>query len=589
MITGHFSDIKHFTLSGSSDKPDADFQKDGVKVMFFGKIHNKSSLGFSDDTDCASIVHAIFVKYGIEGLKKIDSSSVSIIIDGDTMLIARDHHGTYAQIYYSSYNFASHPDGLDRTSANLYEPDYKSLATFLSIGYIPTPHCAIKGVSKLPAGCALKVSGEKMDVVKIFPTDYSVPHDERSIEELSEEYGNLHVDSIKRRIGNSENVGLLLSGGYDSGSNLAALREIYSGKVSSFSIGFKGDNWSELPLADCMSKYFSTDHHTYEIDGSEVLNLPEIVHSLGDPFVEGGLMVNYCAMKMIGNDKPDVILGGDGSDQYFGTAGRETALNYLACKSLLMPEMKMALKALSHNQYEKNNRFYRARFHLNSIVNILDGDKFGFPDFMIPQILQDSSLRPFVTTEKEDLSSWEALYSQHAMRSDLEKVINQVILFKASRMADLFSVNIAFPFMDNRLFEFLQALPVKWKCHGDSVKAIAKGNCTSKYLLKYHYKPMLPKEITSKKKQGGFAPMPLFFEDDDRRARLNEFIMGCDASQTLFNRKNVEIFLKNYCDKCHETGNWFWYRQNKAIQYFNLLSLSVWWEIFMKGNKDLTL
>ena len=37
-------------------------------------------------------------------------------------------------------------------------------------------------------------------------------------------------------------------------------------------------------------------------------------------------------MRMIGDDKPDVILGGDGSDQYFGTSGREVALHYLSAR-----------------------------------------------------------------------------------------------------------------------------------------------------------------------------------------------------------------------------------------------------------------
>ena len=63
------------------------------------------------------------------------------------------------------------------------------------------------------------------------------------------------------------------------------------------------------------------------MDGSEIKALPALVEQLGDPFVEGGLMVNYAVMRLIGKEKPDVILGGDGNDQYFGTSGREVALH----------------------------------------------------------------------------------------------------------------------------------------------------------------------------------------------------------------------------------------------------------------------
>ena len=143
-----------------------------------------------------------------------------------------------------------------------------------------------------------------------------------------------------------------MSGGYDSGANLAALRSIYDGEINSYSVGFKGDNWTELPLARIMSKAFGTRHHEYEIDGTEINALPKIVDYLGEPFVEGGLMVNYCAMRMIGEDKPEVILGGDGSDQYFGTSGREVALHYLAARTGMRPIMKGVYGLLDRDAFD---------------------------------------------------------------------------------------------------------------------------------------------------------------------------------------------------------------------------------------------
>lgn len=48
-------------------------------------------------------------------------------------------------------------------------------------------------------------------------------------------------------------------------------------------------------------------------------------------------MVNYAVMRLIGKEKPDVILGGDGNDQYFGTSGREVALHYLISRYGMKP------------------------------------------------------------------------------------------------------------------------------------------------------------------------------------------------------------------------------------------------------------
>ena len=179
----------------------------------------------------------------------------------------------------------------------------------------------------------------------------------------------------------------------------------------------------------------------------------------------------------------------------------------------------------------------------------------------------------------------DTLQVTNAKLADLETTINRVILFKASRMARMFGNNLVFPFMDMELFRFLQELPVSLKCKGDSVLDIARGRSVSKYLLKYHYKPLLPEAITSKKKQGGFAPMPLFFRDRARRAFFKEFILASGIMDNYLRRDAVEKFLTDYEQVAEKEGGWFWHRQNKALQYFNLLTLVVWWEEFVEGHE----
>ena len=377
-----------------------------------------------------------------------------------------------------------------------------------------------------------------------------------------------------------------MSGGYDSGSNLAALRSIYDGKIESYSVGFKGDTWTELPMARLMSETFDTCHHEYEIDGSEINALPDIVRFLEEPFVEGGLMVNYCAMRMIGDDKPEIILGGDGSDQYFGTSGREVALHYLAGRAGIRPFMRGMNYLLSHEAFDTGGKLSRINFHLDKILHILEGERFGFSDSALQRFLQHPEY-DFAASKppKPDIRSFNYLYTQHALVSDLEIVINRIILFKASRMAQMFGNNLSFPFMDLELFNFLQELPVGLKCKGDSVLDIARGHSISKYLLKYYYKPLLPEAITSKKKQGGFAPMPLFFRDPVQRARLKEFILSSTIFDNYLCRDTVERFLADYDHESTRIDTWFWYRQNKALQYFNLLTLVTWWEEFVEKRK----
>lgn len=572
------------------DAKTSSFSSPVCSVLFRGDIYNSEKFQLDSAASNAQLVAHLYERMGVSLFGEIDGSFIAIVKTTDKVIIARDHHGTGGQLYYSQRCFATTLSLALRMSTEKHQINSQALTHFLSVGYIPTGMSSFGGISKLSAGHALIYEQSRLTAVNLFDTSSILPSESSGdMDALASQYGELHLNAIKRRIKCSNNVGILLSGGYDSGCNLAGLRKIYQGDIHSYSIGFKGDNWSELPLAKCMSETFGSIHHEYEIDGSEISALPDIVRELGDPFVEGGLMVNYVVMRMIGDKKPDVILGGDGSDQYFGTSGREVALHYLAAKFGLKPFMKLGQEILSRPRFETNSTPYRIRFHLNKILNILQGDLFGFEPFLLSQLVNDRSAINGFDLIKPDLRSFEHLYTQHAYKSDLEKIINQVILFKASRMADMFGNPITFPYMDLDLYHFLQKLPVSLKCRGENVWKIAKGNATAKFLLKYHYKPMLPEAITSKKKQGGFAPMPIFFDNRNQRERLSDFIMSSSVTRDFLNRGEVEKFLKRYDCEASEKGNWFWYKQNKAIQFFNLLNLAVWWEQFVNSNDSLSL
>lgn len=582
MIYGSFA----FTNTFETKEDFSSFNAEEIEVSFWGIIFDKDKIyGHKSN---AEIAFDLF-RSNILNFAKLDGKFVILIKDKSSTYLLRDRHGVYSQIYFSKKSFSSSLLKLIETDKESYQIDELSLNSFLQIGYIPVPHTAYKDIWKIPAGNILRVDANGFEFIPYANNCDKLDLSQcKSIDDYSDHYASLHQEAIRKRIENFDNVGILLSGGYDSGCNLAALRSIYNGAINSYSIGFKGDSWSELPLAKCMSKRFETNHHEYEIDGSEILKLPTIVKELGDPFVEGGLMVNYCAMNMIDSPKPHVILGGDGSDQYFGTSGREIALRLLLEKTGMKIPLKAIYSIFNNKKYENGGKAYKIRFHLDKIFNILDGDLFGFPKYLLSDLILSNNTGNYFKSTKCDTSSFESLFNQHAAISDLDKIINQVIIFKASRMASLYDINIAFPYMDNKLFAFLQQLPTQYKCKGGNLIKMAKGEITSKYLLKYCYKPQLPTEITQKKKQGGFAPMPLFFKDDKQRSKISDFILSSSICDSYLNKIAVKVFIDKYEQESKLDNSWFWYRQNKAIQFFNLFALAIWWETY-QNHKSITL
>ena len=630
MIYGKITLEDWRTVCVEGEEPESSFESYNLRLFFFGTLYNRDTLQATPDDTNAKLAADAFLSDPAYGFSRLDGSFTIVYYSENECGVVRDHHGTHYPVYcHIDGNFATSWQFLEDQLEENFEPNLVSLSTFLQRGILKKNNFALFDVHSLGAGekfymltelgylmpvwASVKLETqakvhsmfdslkernpslyEKVaDDIYCLKRDSVFEHEPKvaternpDVEAYSRRYGELHAQAIRRRIGHSRRVGILLSGGYDSGSNLAALRSIYDGQIDSYSVGFKGDAWTELPMARLMSETFGTRHHEYEIDGTEISALPDIVRFLGEPFMEGGLMVNYCAMRMIGDDKPDVILGGDGSDQYFGTSGREVALHYLSARIGLRPLLRGISRLLEHETFDTGGELSRINFHLDKILHILEGERFGFSDSALCALLQNpkEDFEP-VKSLRPDIHSFEHLYAQHAILSDLETVINRIILFKASSMARMFGNNLTYPFMDLELFHFLQELPVGLKCRGNSVLDIARGRSVSKYLLKHHYKPLLPEAITLKKKQGGFAPMPLFFRDRARRAFFKEFILASGIMDNYLRRDAVEKFLTDYEQVAEKEGGWFWHRQNKALQYFNLLTLVVWWEEFVEGHE----
>ena len=123
-------------------------------------------------------------------------------------------------------------------------------------------------------------------------------------------------------------------------------------------------------------------------------------------------------------------------------------------------------------------------------------------------------------------------------------------------------------------------MPIEYKCKG-GIDKLFKGKGTSKFLHKNYLKPLLPSEITNRKKQGGFAPLPIFLKDEKQRKIIFEILQKSDVLLTMFKANEIKKLLYQYENIVSSKPYWFWYQQVKANQIINLLTLTVWWEMFI--------
>jgi asparagine synthase (glutamine-hydrolysing) len=123
--------------------------------------------------------------------------------------------------------------------------DYSSISKYLSLSYIPSPNTIYKNIKKLPAGSFLVFNIRKNNFyIKKYWEPKFDPKIDISYEEAKEKTQKILKDSVNIRMISDVPVGVLLSGGVDSSSIVAALAH-HSSKINTFSVGFTDSKFDE--------------------------------------------------------------------------------------------------------------------------------------------------------------------------------------------------------------------------------------------------------------------------------------------------------------------------------------------------------
>jgi asparagine synthase (glutamine-hydrolysing) len=224
-----------------------------VYVVFNGEIYNfpevKNELEqkghrFYTKTDTEVLVH-LYEEKEERCVESLSGMFAFAIWDGKKrkLLLARDRIGIKPLFY--AYNekglaFASEPKALLRLPWIERRLDPQSLSHYLSYDFIPAPYCIYADIKKIPPGFQGIYQDGDFHCERYWDVDLTDRFDGNIGEkELHELIWKEFCRVVKTHLISDVPLGVLLSGGIDSTSVLAALRYEGVGDVKTFSIGFE--------------------------------------------------------------------------------------------------------------------------------------------------------------------------------------------------------------------------------------------------------------------------------------------------------------------------------------------------------------
>ncbi|MGC2213245.1 MAG: asparagine synthase (glutamine-hydrolyzing) [Silvibacterium sp.] len=510
-----------------------------VWVIFNGEIYNFPELRselesyghvFRTRSDTEVIVHG-YRQWGDDVLNHLNGMFGLAIWDvrNERLVLARDPFGIkliYYKIDDGRLYFGSEIRAVLAGAGGHAEVDPNALSLFLRYRYTPSPHTMFEGIRKLAAGTALVCENGVCRVCQWYryrPTPFSPP---RSDAEAREELAGLYKQALKRHLLSDVPVGLLLSGGVDSGL-LLALMNLYGKSWQTYTVGY-GSSFADDELTDAenTAMRMSSRHTSVRLDKSTFEEaLPGIVSCLEEPIASSSIVPMYFVCQRAREDVK-VALIGQGPDELFGGYRRHIGVRYGAYWSALPTWVRepiaSAITALPRNETLKRGVYslnIPGRIHrYEHVFSLLPGDEVDdlFQDGMLSRDTSDeleeswSALLPLMS-EMDELGGFQFL----EMRSTLP---DELLMF-GDKLSMAHSLEVRVPYLDRDVVEYVERLPARFKVRG----------LTQKWLHREVSRQFLPREILKRKKRGFAVNVVDQWFRGSVSAKMHELLMDSES------------------------------------------------------------
>jgi asparagine synthase (glutamine-hydrolysing) len=460
-------------------------------IVYNGEIYNyralRSSLEakgyvFRSGTD-TEVLLRLYEAFGPAMLERLNGMFAFAIWDRDTreLFVARDRLGV-KPFYYAEYGggfyFASEEKALFAAGVPA-SFDWDVCEELLCFRYVAGERTPYVGVKRLLPGHSLAWRDGRVRIRRW----WNLAERARALRGATpsdpvEWFQHTLDSSIDLRRISDVPVGVLLSGGLDSGTVAAALALQAGEGVHSFTVRFQERGFDEGGLAQGMAERWHLQWHQLTVQPDYLRECLGTASWLNDEPLAHGNDVHLWAIAKYAKPRVTVLLSGEGADETLG--------GYVRYKPLRHPALLKRVRAVlpwvpagiaREGRVRKLSRFLGLRsirdFVLFNACNTLPSDL---------QLLGLAPVARFAFRERI-IDEAEALYPNEPMRQAMysdQHTFLCSLLDRNDRMTMGASIECRVPFLDYRLVEGLSALPSSMLYVGRQPKGLLRQSVGSR-------------------------------------------------------------------------------------------------------------
>lgn len=573
-----FRRLSIIDLSSVGDQPF--YNEDKSKVLVFnGEIYNYQELKkelleaghvFVSNTDSETLIHG-YEQWGEQLVDKLRGMYAFAIWDKNekSLFLARDIFGI-KPLYYAQMNgtllfaseikaFMEHPK-FDK----IFNED--ALGHYLSFQFVPTNETFFKGVFCLQPGHYLKFKNGQIDIVRYFEPEFKGGN-KKPFEEVVDDVEKVMKESVEMHKISDVEVASYLSSGVDS-SYLT-----YLGNVDhTFTVGFEEGKYSEIQDAKDFADSIHMKNDAKVITPDEYWDkLSDIQYYMDEPVADPAAIALYFLSQEAAK-KVKVVLSGEGSDELFGGYNIYCEpLEHTGFNRIPMP-VRRFLGRFAERCLPKG---MKGRGFLIRHGKTLEERYFANATNIFTEREADKLLKHGLKTSIQSVTKplYERVKDKDSVTKmqyvDLHLWLVHDILMKGDKMGMANSLEVRVPFLDKKVLELAETLPLEYKVQAPRTKvalrAAAERNIRSK---------------TAEKKKLGFPiPIRVWLREDKYYNRVKEMFLS-PAAEKFFDTKLLLKMLDN-----HKAGKNTNEKTDDSRKIWAVYIFLVWYDRFFENGK----
>lgn len=549
------------------------FNEDKSLVLTFnGEIYNYKDLReelvasghkFYTQTDSEVLIHG-YEQWGEDMLDKLRGMFAFVIFNKNTNEVfgARDFFGI-KPLYYAKMgetlmwgseikSFLDHPHFKKELNTDVLE-------TYLTFQYSPTTETFFKNVYKLPAAYCFTYKNGEMNVRRYWEVKFHADNGP-SLEDWVNRISDTFKNSVEVHKFADVEVGSFLSSGVDS-SYVAAVANV----DKTFTVGFGEDEkYNEIGYAKEFSKYIHKENFSKVISPEEYWNsLSKIQYHMDEPLADPAAVALFFVCQ-IASEKVKAVLSGEGADEIFGGYNIYHNPADMAGYFKIPRPIRKAVGAVAEKLPHKHGINYLIRGSKDLDERFI-GNAYIFSEKERKDILSIKTnapdamaiTKPFYDKVRDQDQVTQMQYI------DLHLWMTGDILLKADKMSMAHSLELRVPFLDRKVMELAEQIPVK-----DRVT-----ETETKYAMRLAALQACPPQTAKKKKLGFPVPIRVWLKEDKYYNIVKDKFTSPQSAQ-FFNTDKLVQLLDDHREGKYDYSRKIW----------TVFSFLVWYDVYFSDN-----